>query len=678
MRVEYRYAKFNSSKLYYAQLGNGKNTTVFVLGWLSNVDTFPIKELTSKYKDKLKENKLIFVHLSNHYKSDYSNKTYDVDLYTEELKDFCKALKFKKINLVAHSAGGRYAINFASKYGYLVNKLVLVSPAGLSSKKANLNQLNKVRGYFHKFNNLSVRQEQILKETFLNVYGINLTNKLSSIQCPTLVIWGTNDNTTPFKRSAILTKSIKNCLFYPIKNKDHMVIRDKTAFSYILNFIDESPRVINSLVKLSKEKELSKELKRYQYNYLRISPTYQARKLFVLFINKNKLKHVEAEYLQIESALNKLCGYMLKSNNQEYKDTLNLQGINFNKLDSRCNSPLYNYSRVDSIFDGSTSKIVEFNARRPQMFEDVDWFNEYFQSFTFLNKPKHNLTDKIIESIKIQSKDKNISPKNIILISDFDKKSSFSFYSRLKQAFKTSSVQKLTTKSSAKKISESLLINNSLVIDQKKIDLIIVQSLGFLKNSFFYSNGKIVNTNVRKAYYKNNLQISSPLTSSVFGRKQSLKLLENKETQQTLNLNKNEITAINRLPKTKEFKDVKVLSKKYVVKIQGLGGGTGVYFYKDIGASEKKLFIRLAKKKKNNILLQEKIDLVPIKIYSLKTLKPFFAAISLEPFIVNTNGKPEIVDYTARAVPQKWIKDNTKFNPVFNEPNIWFGGVMQY
>lgn len=678
MNTEYRYAKFNSSNLYYAQIGNGKNTTVFVLGWLSNVDTFPIKDLTSEYKDKLKDNKLVFVHLSNHYKSSFSDKKYDVDLYTEELKDFCNALKFKKINLVAHSAGGRYAINFASKYGYLVNKLVLVSPAGLSSKKANVTQLNKVRGYFHKFSNLSAKQEQILKETFLNVYGTNLTSKLSSIRCQTLVIWGTNDKTTPYRRSTILTKSIKNCLFYPIKNKDHMIIRDKTSFSYILNFIDESPKVINSLIKLSKEKELSKELKRYKYNYLRINPTYKARKLFALFINKNKLKHVGEEYLQIESALNKLCRYMLKSNNQGYKGTLNLQGINFNKLNSRGNYPLYNYSRIDSIFDGATCKIVEFNARRPQMFEDVDWFNEYFQSFTFLNKPKHNLTDKIIESIKTQFKDKNSSPENIILISDFNKKSSFSFYSRLKNAFKTAAIQKLTTKSAAEKISESLLINNNLIIEQKKVDLIIVQSLGSLKNSFFYSNGKIVNTNVRKAYYKNNLQISSPLTSSVFGRKQSLELLENKEMQQILNLSKNEITAINRLPKTKELKNVKVLSKKYVVKIQGLGGGTGVYFYKDIGAYEKKLFTRLVKKKKNNILLQEKIDLVPIKVYSLKTLKPFFAALSLEPFIVNTKGKPEVVDYTSRAVPQRWIKDNTKFNPVFNEPNIWFGGVIPY
>lgn len=676
MSLEYKYIKVGQNNLYYCETGKGE-ITIFLLGWLSNIDKFPIEKLISKHENSLDSNRYIFLHLSNHYKSSISKTAYSVDDYTNELKSFLQKLNIKKVNIVAHSAGGRYAINFALKYPKMVNKLVLVAAAGASNKKASKTQISRAKYYFHKFEDITEDQENILKNTFSKVFGTSYKNNLHRINNQTLIIWGTNDKTVPYKRHKTFKSKIKNSIFYPIKNKGHMIIKDQTTFSYIVNFITEDKKVTDTLIKLGKQVDIPKHIKNYQYNYLRVNPSYKARNLAILFVKKDKLKNIEKDYLNLASSLEKLCQYMLKTNDKKLKEKMSLSGVNFSKLKNKNTKSLYNYARIDSILCTKGTSILEFNARRPQMFEDVDWFNNYFNLFG-IKKNKESLTKEIIHSINYQCDVNKISPKNIMLISDFEKKSGFSFYSQLKKYYSNSNIFEYNTKPARKLLDKSKLINNKLTINKNTIDLIIIQSLGIGKNSFFYNNGKIVNQNVRKAYFTNNLEISSPLTSSVIGRKQSLYLLQQKNIQEKIGLTKSEVESVNKIPKSKDLTNLSQISKDYLVKIQGVGSGKGVYYYDQINSKVKNEISNMLVGHASKVLLQKKVELTPVKIYSLKTLKPIYAAVSLEPFLVSKNEQTKIVDYTIRAIPQKYVKENSKFNPVYNKPHIWFGGVVGY
>jgi len=70
-------------------------------------------------------------------------KPWNVSDYVDFVTAFVNKLKLKNFNLLGFSFGGRISIKLASKYSNKVNKLFLVSSAGVGVKKAE--QKNKVK-----------------------------------------------------------------------------------------------------------------------------------------------------------------------------------------------------------------------------------------------------------------------------------------------------------------------------------------------------------------------------------------------------------------------------------------------------------------------------------------------------------------------------------------------------
>lgn len=58
---------------------------------------------------------------------------YSMVFYAETIADFLKAKNISEVTLVGHSMGGQIAILMALRYPHLVNKLVLIAPAGFES-----------------------------------------------------------------------------------------------------------------------------------------------------------------------------------------------------------------------------------------------------------------------------------------------------------------------------------------------------------------------------------------------------------------------------------------------------------------------------------------------------------------------------------------------------------------
>lgn len=68
-----------------------------------------------------------------------------------------------------------------------------------------------------------------MRETFKNVINLDLTDRLSKITRPTLLIWGENDTDTPLYMAKIMEKKIKDSGIVVLKDAGHFSYLDNKA-----------------------------------------------------------------------------------------------------------------------------------------------------------------------------------------------------------------------------------------------------------------------------------------------------------------------------------------------------------------------------------------------------------------------------------------------------------------
>lgn len=144
------------------------------------------------------------------------------------------------IALIGHSNGGRIALSYLRKYPDVVSKLILVDSAGICHNElpirlkrfifGTLAKIGKkitasddIRRVFYKF----TREKDYLnttgetRETMRNLIKVDVTNSLSLIKIPTLIIWGEEDQTTPLIDGKLMNKLIPNSRLEIIKGARH-------------------------------------------------------------------------------------------------------------------------------------------------------------------------------------------------------------------------------------------------------------------------------------------------------------------------------------------------------------------------------------------------------------------------------------------------------------------------
>lgn len=106
-------------KLYYREMGSGKPLIILhgLFGFSDNWQTHA-KKLAEYYR-------VILVDLRNHGHSDWSNE-FSYEIMADDVKELCNDLVLSGIILLGHSMGGKVAINFAQRYGDLLEKLIVV------------------------------------------------------------------------------------------------------------------------------------------------------------------------------------------------------------------------------------------------------------------------------------------------------------------------------------------------------------------------------------------------------------------------------------------------------------------------------------------------------------------------------------------------------------------------
>ena len=188
------------------------------------------------------------------------DRCYDLDDYVAFLKYFIETLSIKNYTLIAHSFGGRVAIKFLSESRNTAKGAILVDSAGIKHKKS-LDTLTKIVCYkirkniyklLNKTSKLATLYEisgsddyrnssLIMKDTMRAVIKEDLRKCLPKIDIDTLLIWGKEDKTTPYKDAKIMHKYLKKSAIITFDDSGHFPYLDNAKrFSLIVNgYINE-------------------------------------------------------------------------------------------------------------------------------------------------------------------------------------------------------------------------------------------------------------------------------------------------------------------------------------------------------------------------------------------------------------------------------------------------------
>jgi 2-hydroxy-6-oxonona-2,4-dienedioate hydrolase len=217
----------------------------------------------------------------------YSDKPaveYTMDFFIDFFKSFLDNLGISKASIIGSSLGGHIATEFAIRFNHMVEKLVLVSPAGMMRKSsptldrytmaALYPEYERVYGAFSEmvYDSNTINQETLMdfvnrmslpnaKYAFMSTllgirYAPDLRGRLSNIAAPTLLVWGEDDITIPLAEYSNQYNGIPNLEeIVTIKNCRHIppVEKPATFNRIVLRFLFR-PTLIPATHPLSKSR----------------------------------------------------------------------------------------------------------------------------------------------------------------------------------------------------------------------------------------------------------------------------------------------------------------------------------------------------------------------------------------------------------------------------------------
>ena len=243
------YYDYLGTKIYYETVGTGE-PIVFLHGWQSSSGSFSLLKQQLKYTYKL-----VFIDFPPFGKSEKLNFAWSVETYADMVKALLDHLKIQNFCILAHSFGGRVAINICTCYNIEVKKLILTGSAGLKPKKTILQVLNE-----RKYKRLKQKQQNgknvnlqnfgsqdyknldpLMKQTFVKVVNYHQEDKVKQIKIPTLLIYGKDDKETPLYLAKKFKRLIKNSKLEIIKNTGHFcfINQNELFYDYVIHFLTE-------------------------------------------------------------------------------------------------------------------------------------------------------------------------------------------------------------------------------------------------------------------------------------------------------------------------------------------------------------------------------------------------------------------------------------------------------
>ncbi len=241
----------HGTTVHYERFGTGKNRVVFLHGWGCSTElTRPIGNLLADDMD------VLLIDFPAHGQSGRPPQPWGVPEFAACTLEVLRELDFLPCAVIAHSFGARVAIWLASEDETLFTRLILTGAAGVkkpataeSSKRTQqYKKLKKAVGVLRGmkiFGSLPDMAEDALRrkygsadynaldeemrKTFVKVISLDLTDRLSSVRQPTLLIFGDQDTETPLWMAKVMEKNIPDAGLVTFEGGTHFAYLEQAA-----------------------------------------------------------------------------------------------------------------------------------------------------------------------------------------------------------------------------------------------------------------------------------------------------------------------------------------------------------------------------------------------------------------------------------------------------------------
>ena len=181
--------------------------------------------------------------------SDKPEVNYTMPFFLDFVKGFANALGMEHLNLIGASLGGHIAAELAITSKNMIEKLVLVTPAGIMKEPTPLLNYYTAAAMYPTFDNAKKAFERmagnpnavdmVYARDFVNRMQLpnakyafissmmgskaapNLSGRLGKIEAPTLIVWGEKDRMIPVRYAGKFKREIKGSQLAIIESSGH-------------------------------------------------------------------------------------------------------------------------------------------------------------------------------------------------------------------------------------------------------------------------------------------------------------------------------------------------------------------------------------------------------------------------------------------------------------------------
>ncbi|MCH5151371.1 MAG: alpha/beta hydrolase [Clostridiales bacterium] len=232
--------------MYFEKHGNGQ-PVVFLHGWGCDGSIFlPVVNRLLNFANYL-------VDFNGFGKSNPPPESgWTVVDYAEQLVEFLQEQQLSNVTIVGHSFGCRVALVLAANHPELVNRMLLVAPAGL--RRFSLSRWWKVTKYklskfFAKLRGIAVKAKYAsedyancspaMRNTFVKVINQDLSLYAKRVACPVLIVNGREDTATPLSHAKRMHRLIQHSSLVEIDGDHFALFRNPKAFAdTVKNFVE--------------------------------------------------------------------------------------------------------------------------------------------------------------------------------------------------------------------------------------------------------------------------------------------------------------------------------------------------------------------------------------------------------------------------------------------------------
>jgi pimeloyl-ACP methyl ester carboxylesterase len=236
------YQTIDNIKVHYSLKERETSETVVLLhGWGQNIEM-----MTPLVKGIDKSKQVLIIDLPGFGKSEEPKKPYTVYDYVEVLKKLFAELEIVNPILIGHSFGGKIALLYASLYE--TKKLVVFgSPYDVHIKEVStklkilrtlkkMPVLNLLEPIAKKMIGSSDyrKASSMMRQILTSTVNLSIKDELNKITCPTLIIWGENDEAVPIEYAYELEKIIKDGAVIKLQGTHYAYLENLTQVQNIL------------------------------------------------------------------------------------------------------------------------------------------------------------------------------------------------------------------------------------------------------------------------------------------------------------------------------------------------------------------------------------------------------------------------------------------------------------